>query len=244
MMNGKLSTAFHAACDLVYPRQCRICGDVHCCKRFPFICRSCFEGVTRIVPPYCDICAMPFQGSMENVIQCPNCSGLKLYFDRVRSVMRFQGNVRRVIHELKYSHQLYWSRVISAWLLDNMSLVWSSTDVDIAMPVPLHPIRHRERGFNQAWLLLSTLGKKLNIPAYQHGLIRVRETENQTHLNRDERVLNLKDAFRVHDPKLITGKRVLLVDDVLTTGSTASECSRVLFEAGAISVLVFTLARG
>ena len=112
------------------------------------------------------------------------------------------------------------------------------------LPVPLHPVRERERGFNQAWVLVEPLAAKWAVTCHRRALVRVRQTETQTHLNREERMMNLRGAFEVPRPAMVMGRRVLLVDDVLTTGSTASECARVLRRAGATSVLVFTLARG
>ena len=158
--------------------------------------------------------------------------------------MRFRGAVRDAIHRLKYSRQFYWGDILQYWLLQGTDSLLNLTQIDAALPVPLHPLRERERGCNQAWVLLEALAKNKKIPCYKHALVRIRSTETQTHLDRQERIENLQNAFAVRQPELITHKRILLVDDVLTTGSTTSECSRVLRRAGATSVLVFTLARG
>jgi ComF family protein len=145
---------------------------------------------------------------------------------------------------LKYGHQGYWSRVLQRWLLEGVDPLLNHSDADVVLPVPLHPVRERERGFNQAWLLADALARSWRIPTHRRALIRVRQTETQTHLDREERMANLRGAFAVRRPDAVAGRRVLLMDDVLTTGSTASECARILREAGARSVLVLTLARG
>lgn len=237
-------TSCKTALDLIYPRQCQICGDMIRCQRFPFLCKECFEGSTRLEPPWCHTCALPWYGKIDGAAACPNCSSQELHFDYARAVMRFRGVVRHAIHGFKYLRQTYWSRVLNFWLLESSPFRFDFAEVDMLIPVPLHSVRERERGFNQAWVLFSPLAKQWKIPAYRWGLMRVRETETQTHLDREERMHNLRGAFRVRSPKFFPGKRVLLVDDVLTTGATVNECGRVLREAGAASVLVFTLARG
>lgn len=243
-MQNRFLSLWKTALDLIYPRQCQMCGDTVGCQQFSFLCENCFEGAARLEPPWCNICALPFYGKVDGDISCSNCSGRELHFDYARAVMRFQGVVRHAIHGFKYSRQTYWSQVLCAWLLRKMPFHLDFGDVDIVLPVPLHSVRERERGFNQAWVLFAPFMKRWGIPVYRQALLRVRETETQAHLDREERMLNLQGAFRVPAPKLVFGKRVLLVDDVLTTGSTVSECGRVLREAGAVSVLVFTLARG
>ncbi|MBI4026802.1 MAG: ComF family protein [Verrucomicrobia bacterium] len=232
------------ALDLLYPRQCQMCGGTLRCVAFSFLCDDCFADAPRLEPPYCSICAMPFHGIIGPDFRCPNCGQIRLHFDRAMAVMRFQGVVRRAIHSLKYGHQGYWARVLQSWLLEGVDPLLNRSEADVVLPVPLHPVRERERGFNQAWFLADALARSWKIPAHRRVLTRVRQTETQTHLDREERMANLRGAFAVRRPAVVAGRRVLLMDDVLTTGSTASECARILREAGARSVLVLTLARG
>jgi len=177
---------------------------------------------------------------------------MTLHFDKAVSVLRFRGAVRHAIHAFKYERQLYWLRALEGWLvMSQVEWLRAGPDlglkhggVEVIVPVPLYSIRERERGFNQAWLLVRALSREWGIPAARKALTRVRATETQTHLDRQERMANLHGAFVASNPGVIFGKQVLLVDDVLTTGSTANECARVLRKAGATSVLVLTLARG
>ncbi len=233
-----------AAVDLFYPRQCRLCGATTHCERFAFLCAPCFESAPPIAPPWCDGCGLPFEGAITGRFECPNCAGLSLAFDRARSGFRFRGAIRQAIHHFKYSRQSYWLDALQAWFHNGAARVLEEESFDLAVPVPLHSVRERERGFNQAWALLGPFAAAHGFSADRHALSRIRSTETQTHLDREQRLANLRGAFAVKHPERVRGRRILLVDDVLTTGSTTSECARVLKRAGAASVLVFTLARG
>lgn len=189
---------------------------------------------------------MPYEGAIEGNIQCPNCSEMNVFFDRAIAVMRFRGVIREAIHQFKYGNQLHWRKVLQQWFWAGYLDYPELQNIDLILPVPLHPVRFRTRGFNQARILIE--GLKSQSPAQIHilegCLSRVRETVTQTDLDRSERMKNLEGAFQVRKPHKIEGKKLLLVDDVLTTGSTVNECAKILKKAGATSVLVFTLARG
>ncbi|MDD2709814.1 MAG: ComF family protein [Verrucomicrobiae bacterium] len=233
-----------AVIDLLYPRQCQICGATERCTRFAFVCDDCHASAPRIQPPCCERCGMPFSSNLASPFTCANCHDITLHFDRAVAAMRFHGAVRQAVHALKYRGQAFWTQLLCDWMNENKDRLLDPADFDVIIPIPLHPVRERERGFNQARLLAEELGRQWNKPLLRKALIRQRPTETQTHLDRQERQANLRGAFAAKAPLRIRGQRCLLVDDVLTTGSTASECARVLREAGAVSILVFTLARG
>jgi ComF family protein len=156
---------------------------------------------------------------------------------------RSRGIVRQLVHEFKYRNQIHLRHLIARWLgvaLEDPRL--SGERFDIIVPVPLHPARERERGFNQAALLAELFGLRTSIPV-KPMLQRIRYTTTQTAFDRAERMENLHNAFRLRKKGDVRGLRVLLIDDVLTTGSTLSECARVLKRAGAISVHAATAAR-
>jgi ComF family protein len=156
---------------------------------------------------------------------------------------RGRGIVRQIIHDFKYGRQIHLRHLVARWLfaaLDDERL--RGRQFDIIVPVPLHPTRQRERGFNQAGLIAELLGARISIPC-KPVLKRIRYTTTQTALDRAERMENLHNAFRLRKNADMRGLRVLLIDDVLTTGSTLSECARVLKRAGAISVHAATAAR-
>jgi ComF family protein len=151
--------------------------------------------------------------------------------------------VRFVILQFKYSRQLHLRHPISRWLAEAMmDARLRDRAFDLIVPVPLHPARLRERGFNQAHLLATMLGREIGVPVF--GVLeRIRYTTTQTAFDRIDRMENLRNAFRLRKKMAVRDLRVLLLDDILTTGSTLSECGRVLREAGARSVYAITAAR-
>lgn len=241
---GAVRGVFRAALGLLYPRQCQVCGETRFCERFAFLCDDCFASAPPIEPPWCDRCGLPFPGLAGGTFECPNCRDAGLEFERARSAVRFRGVVRRAIHGLKYNGELFWIPALEAWFLAGAIPHLGEERWDAVVPVPLHPVRERERGLNQAAILARALSRTRGIPFLPRALKRTRFTETQTHLDRSERQKNLRGAFRAPRPGALAGRRVLLVDDVLTTGSTLSECAATLRAGGADPALVLTLARG
>ena len=235
------SELFQAAVSLLYPATCTICGK-HV-RAGEYLCNGCEEKIIRIVPPFCETCSEPFQGSINAAFNCANCAHRTIHFDAAVAAYRGRGIVRDVIHEFKYNRQMHLRHLVARWLraaLDDERL--HDYEFNVIVPVPLHPARQRERGFNQASLLAELLSAHTSIPC-RPLLERIRYTTTQTALDRSERMENLHNAFRLRKNADVRGLRVLLIDDVLTTGSTLSECARVLKHAGAISVRAATAAR-
>jgi ComF family protein len=235
------SELFQAAVSLLYPATCTICRKQ--VRAGEYLCDACETKAVRIVPPFCDTCSEPFEGSINTAFTCANCAHRTVYFDTAVAAYRGRGIVRDVIHEFKYNRQIHLRHLVARWLsaaLDDERL--RDRQFDMIVPVPLHPARQRERGFNQANLLAQFLTVQTSIPC-RLLLQRVRYTTTQTALDRSERMENLHNAFRLRKNADVRGLRVLLIDDVLTTGSTLSECARILKRAGAISVCAATAAR-
>jgi competence protein ComFC len=230
-----------ALISLFYPPICTICAaDVGPSE---YLCGDCNAKVARIVPPFCETCSEPFPGAITDPFTCANCGHRKLYFETAVAAYRSRGVVRRVIHDFKYNRQIHLRHVVAQWLADALDDVrLRGRRFDRLVPVPLHPTRRRERGFNQADLLAELLSRRTSIPL-QPVLQRIRYTKTQTAFDRAERMENLRNAFRLRKNATVQGYRVLLIDDVLTTGSTLSECARVLKVAGAVSVHAATAAR-
>ena len=235
------SELFQATISLLYPATCTICGKN--LRAGTYLCDGCETKAMRIVAPFCDKCSEPFEGSITSAFSCANCAHRTIYFDAAVAAYRSRGIVREIIHEFKYARQMHLRHIIGRWLcaaLDDERL--REVSFDLIVPVPLHPARERERGFNQARLLAESLSAEISLPS-RLVLERVRYTTTQTALDRSERMENLHNAFRLRKNADVRGLRVLLIDDVLTTGSTLSECARVLKRAGAISVHAATAAR-
>jgi ComF family protein len=188
--------------------------------------------------PVCRVCGQ----AVKAPGLCWNCRREPLTIDGVRSVFVFEAGVREAVHQLKYRNRPSLVAVLAGlmagrWLEEPMP-------ADVLVAVPLHPARQRERGYNQAELLARALGERVGLPVSAGGLRRVRHTPPQMTLDARERRTNVQGAFAYVAPHPdAAGRRVLLVDDVCTTGSTLEACSVALKGAGAASVWAFTLAR-
>ena len=227
--------------SLFYPPACAVCAVPVGFEEY--LCETCAAKAPRIKPPFCHTCSEPFDGAITEAFSCANCAHRLLHFEAAVAAFRSRGVVRKIIHEFKYTHQLHLRHPIAEWLvatLDDPRL--NGRRFDLVIPVPLHPARKRERGFNQAELLAEILCARAGLKM-QTALERVRYTTTQTAFDRAERMENLRDAFRLRKKADVRGLRVLLIDDVITTGSTLSECARVLKAGGAISVHAATAAR-
>jgi competence protein ComFC len=230
-----------AAVSLLYPPVCAICGKS--IRAGKYLCDQCEAKAVRISAPFCEKCSEPFDGSIKGAFTCANCAHRTIYFEAAVAAYRGRGIVRQIVHEFKYGRQIHLRHLVARWLhaaLDDERLC--GLRFDVIVPVPLHPARQRERGFNQAGLLAELLSVQISIRV-KPLLERTRYTTTQTALDRSERMENLHDAFRLRKNADVRGLRVLLVDDVLTTGSTLNECARVLKRAGAFSVHAATAAR-
>jgi competence protein ComFC len=230
-----------AVASLFYTALCAVCNAP--VTRGNYVCEDCLDKAQRIVAPFCAKCSEPFSGAIEGEFTCANCANRTLEFDAAVSAYRSRGVVRFVILQFKYNRQLHLRHSVAEWLQEAMNDArLRDRDFDFIVPVPLHPARFRERGFNQAELLGKILAQRINVPL-RRALERTRYTTTQTAFDRTERMENLRGAFRLRKKIGVRGLRVLLVDDILTTGSTLSECARVLREAGAPSVFAVTAAR-
>ena len=230
-----------AAVSLLYPPVCTLCGGKT--RAGEYLCERCEAKATPIVAPFCQQCSEPFEGAIATAFTCANCAHRTIYFDAAVAAYRGRGIVRQIIHDFKYGRQIHLRHLVARWLygaFDDERL--RGRTFDMIVPVPLHPTRQRERGFNQASLLAELLTAQISIPC-KPLLKRVRYTTTQTALDRAERMENLHNAFRLRRNANVRGLRVLLIDDVLTTGSTLSECARILKRSGAISVYAATAAR-
>ena len=227
--------------SLLYPPICTICSASVGVREY--LCADCDAKLSRIVPPFCAKCSEPFDGAITTTFSCANCAHRVMHFDAAVSAYRSRGITRHVILNFKYGKQIHLRHLVAKWLIaafDDPRL--RDRRFDAIVPVPLHPARQRERGFNQAALLAERLEPHLGV-SVRPVLQRVRFTTTQTAFDRSERIQNLRDAFRLRKKADVRNWRVLLIDDVLTTGSTLREGARVLKEDGARSVYAATAAR-
>ena len=228
----------------VFPEDCVACGGPATDRRLPSFCRPCWASIRPIETPVCPRCGRPFESRLALAHSpghlCGPCREKPPVFDRAFSPYRYEGLLEQALHLYKYR-----GRATLAAPLADLMLVWVDRipPADLVLPVPLHPSRLRTREFNHALLLSDRIAQRLDLPLSFEHLIRVRATRPQTELDRTERARNVRRAFAVKHPLSLEGRRVLLVDDVLTTGATANECARALRSAGVATVSVLTLAR-
>ena len=204
----------------------------------------CRRSRTRLTGPRCHVCSQPYGGAITGTFRCMNCGDRELAFAFATAAYRSRGVVRDLIHDFKYRRQVHLRHLLARMLREGFRDVrLLGNPPEVVVPVPLHPARQREREFNQAEVLACLVGARLGLPV-RGSLRRRRYTYTQTNFHREERFDNLEGAFQVRRPNDVAGRRVALVDDVLTTGSTADSCARALRDAGAAEVVVITVARG
>lgn len=245
------------ALNLLYPRVCRSC-DWHLAGVDPgnplseWFCMVCEDQLRPIREPYCSRCGETYDGALVGEFRCENCADRELAFDFAIAGYQAQGVVRDLIHQFKYSSDISLRACLGDLLLPTLEeprLRGEDLSQWLLVPVPLHGTRQREREFNQSEELCRRLHLRTGIPMAR-ALVRQRSTGHQASLTRSERLENLRAAFAVpgafHKRKgALLGKRILLVDDVFTTGATTDACARVLRrEAGVEKVVVITVARG
>jgi len=245
--------ALRAAADLIYPRRCCACKVPLEEGASGWFCKACADELPFLEPPYCMVCGEFYDGAFTNEFRCMNCGGRRLEFEFAVAACRAEGAVRELVHQFKYERRLQLRGPLAALLLRTLAeprLADENLAEWLLVPVPLHRSREMDREFNQSWELCMRLSGLTGIPAAR-ALARVRETDTQASLDRDERLKNLRGAFALQNPGFLEekirlqGRRILLVDDVFTTGATTSECARVLRkEGGAEKVVVITVARG
>ena len=227
--------------DLIFPPQCLSCNAV--VPAHGTLCLACWGQVKFIADPLCACCGLPFDFALGDGALCGDCLRERPPYSRARAVFRYDEASRQLVTKLKYADQTQLAAVYGGWLAKfGRELVAVS---DVIVPVPMAYWRFVGRRYNQAALLALALAKQSKLPLLPDGLKRIRATQPQPGLTRRQRQDNVRGAFAV-SPRTtlkIKGKSALLVDDVMTTSATTSECAKTLLKAGAMSVNVLTLAR-
>jgi ComF family protein len=212
---------------------------------------ECSRLLVPITSPLCVICGRPFETNHGVNHVCSRCESTVYGFEAARSAVTYTSAMRRMVHLYKYQGCPQLARPFGGMLWEVLLSYWQPDQFDLVIPVPLHRKRLRRRGYNQSALLLRHWPVSVNACPDIAGrfrikpdlMVRHRATKPQIGLDADTRRANMRDAFSIRNPSIIKAKRVLVVDDVLTTGATADACARVLKRAGAASVRVLTLAR-
>jgi ComF family protein len=197
-----------------------------------------------IRPPFCERCGLPYPGDLTTPFECTNCREMELHFNSARSAVVARGIVREAIHRYKYQRALWFEPFLADLLIREAKPALREQHWDFIVPVPLYSVKHREREFNQAERLADHLSAATKIALNKKLLRRVIPTATQTLLTREKRATNMRGAFVANDGARLDGERIVLVDDVFTTGATTSACAKALRAAGAGDVCVWTVARG
>jgi ComF family protein len=243
-MFPKLQNIIGGLVDILYPKACLVCK-----KRLTdnsvdnLVCFECWGKIKRNLPPFCHRCGR--QLSRKNLTKsiCPACVKTTLHFDRAFSPCVYEGAVKELIHEFKYKDKDYLGSTLSKLMIDFIKEYELPMDIiDFIIPVPLHKVRFREREYNQAQILSNHIGREFKRTVLSDILIRNRYTKQQTEIEPEKRLSNVKNSFSVMQNGVFNGKNLLLIDDVLTTGSTVSEAAYALKNSGANIVFVLTLA--
>ncbi|MGF1474733.1 MAG: double zinc ribbon domain-containing protein [Geminicoccaceae bacterium] len=233
---------FKRGLDLVLPPRCHGCGSV--LYGDDGLCGDCWGRLTFIAPPFCRICGFPLPGSSVDQPLCAGCAAKPPVFDRARAALRYDNASRHYILRFKNQGRLAVQGLFARWLHHAGTEILAETDVIV--PVPLHRWKLFRRGFNQAALLAQRLASRTGHPVEVNAFRRIQATQSQKGLGGNQRLTNITaQAFGVapERPASFLDQRVLLIDDVLTTGATASACANALKRAGALSVDVLSLAR-
>jgi len=241
-----LTAASDALVSVIFPAGCRICDEPLLDSRRVPLCQECLSSFERISGNVCEICGRPLPGLTREEAQsplCPACGDKTYAFDRARSFAIYQGALIQAILLLKFEQIDPLGTWFSERLAELVRSDQSNLAADIVVPVPLHRDRERERGYNQAALISRPLAKRLRLPHKAVLLMRTRARPDKRILSLEERWESVRGAFAARPGMQVDNLRVLLVDDVLTTGATLDACARALRGAGAKSVVALTVAR-
>lgn len=222
-----------------YPRhiKCICCEDELQKQNVYDMCENCFKKLPFIKTNFCTRCGLQFEKDGSGI--CLNCKASNFNFTLARSALNFDGCIVPLIHKFKYARYKFLAEPLSYFIYD--TLLIQNWKIDMICYVPLFSLRERERGYNQSRELARHLSTLTQLELF-NDIVRIRDTPTQTKLTRRERQKNVKDCFKVINPKPIKGLNILLIDDVFTTGSTANEICKELLKAGANNVYVLTVA--
>lgn len=230
--------------EILYPRHCLLCREkISFDDQKDLVCLKCLKEISPHLPPFCRKCGRGL--TRENTANhiCGECLDTRFYFERAWAACHYKKNARELIHQFKYKNKMYLSGPLSELMIDFIQQYHLPLNhCDYLIPIPLSSAKLREREFNQAQLLAKEIAGHFGIELLSDNLKRIRNTPAQADLDKESRWRNIAGAFGITNPDTIKEKTILLVDDVLTTGATASEASRVLKNAGAGAVYVLTLA--
>lgn len=229
--------------ELVFPRRCFFCAATKDISESFDLCTRCLAALPKNTPPFCGRCGAPCAGSDAESGQCGRCAGEHYYFERAVSACLYREPLKKHLHLFKYNKNIWLVKPFTSIMEEFFRAHFAECGIDLIVSAPTTSVRRRGRLYDQAHLLAAHLAKRLRIP-YKNGLIRKKHGHAQTESpTRALRIARIQGAITLKDPRAVWGRTVLLVDDVVTTGATANEISKVLKDAHAQKIFVLTLAR-
>ncbi|MCG8431277.1 MAG: ComF family protein [Candidatus Omnitrophica bacterium] len=240
-----LRSLVNSTLDLIYPRKCPACKRARAGTYVhEAVCSSCWDSIIRNEPPFCLSCGRHLSAKRATKQLCTHCRQNTAVYEGAFAPCVYTGVIQELIHEFKYRGKDYLITALGALMVDFIHAFSLPVDMfEAVIPIPLHPVKLREREFNQAERLGSVIAQTFNLQLLKKALIRARDTPPQADLtDRQRRIQNVRGAFSVAQPDRIRGRNILMIDDVLTTSATVSEAARALKQRGAGAVFVLTLA--
>ena len=229
--------------DIILPHRCLACGEI--VEKGGFVCPKCFEKIDFITEPCCNICGIAFDYADSDNITCLDCIQHKPQFDKARAAFLYENIGRDLALAFKYADRTEACEYFSNLMISAGYKFFNEQNViiDYIIPVPIHKKKLLARKYNQSALLVKQIAKKTGLKPVYDVLIRSKNTKPQSNFHKKDRFKNVKGVFEVKNKDLIKDKNILLIDDVLTTGATVSECAKVMKKSGAKNIYVLALAR-
>lgn len=237
-LSSVLQDMFETAVVFLYPARCRVCEEFLGVTSMPYICAHCWRDMQFLEPPWCDICGTPGVDGL-----CDACAISPPRYGKLRSIAFYHTTLQQAIHLFKFKKKKVFAHHLIQLINAHIPSDCSLAAYDFVLPIPIHKKRLRERGFNQATLLADGIAKVAGVPVLTDALVRKRHTVAQSSLDSTARQQNIVGAFEVRNPDIISGKRLLVIDDVFTTGATIREAVSELWAADPAEIDVLTLAR-
>ena len=228
--------------DLIFPHNCILCSQYVPNRSNPQLCSSCLAAIEFNEPPFCLRCSRHLKIYTAEGL-CPACIKYPIQFDHAWGAVTYSDDVQRLLHLFKYHQRTSVRKIFRHFMGEFSGRYRMPLDMfDYGLPIPLHPVRLRERGFNQSQLIAQILNEDHGLPIIENTLSRIRPTHPQSFLGQKERWTNMEGAFKIKNHFSVNNSSILLIDDLLTTGATASAAAQTLKEAGAKHVGLFVVA--
>lgn len=233
-----ISIALKAIIDYIFPIRCISCYELNIAE--DGLCALCWSKLAFISKPYCQICGSYLEISILEEVTCSKCLINQPIYTSARSIMKFDEYSKILIHAFKYYDKTNLAKIFAKLICHRYENYINN--VDLIIPVPMHKLKRLVRMYNHAYLLALAIAKIVNKPVYYDILIKTKWTKSQASLTKAQREKNLTGSFKINSGKLLQNKKILLVDDVKTTGTTISKCTKLLKNYGAKDVYVVTIA--